>query len=786
MKTLSKYISYLALGALVVSCADEGIADKGKKPLEGDTPYYINLQLITENSNFTRAEESESSLIDGTHNEHDISPKAHNFALFFDKDDNYISYADLYSVNEKPNDEEEPDEKGNKHGHEDKPVPVEATYSCRFYGFANREPKKVLVVANANKKIYDQLTNFPGWDLEEVMKQVWEEKGRLDINTESGTAEYSYIDDPYDNLGFCKITTDANGNVVADDDEHGITSRYFTMTNSSYVENNVVHCAELIPDECVTTNGDVENLKPVKIYLERMVSKFDMSLNFEAKEYQPITAPNLDVCVYENGSFTYYDYPWAIELLGWGLNGLETKNYIFKNLDQSGDWLTHPGWNSVPDRRSYWSIDPHYYKSEAEYPWQFDDAKDKYNIEHPKFYERFRSYDEADKAYGLAYYPLTHFCKEINDDGTVESNVYTKYSKAIFYTPENTFVPGLQVDRTRGTRAYELAGTHLLVAARLLIRQNGEFSPFDGNIYRNRVGVTYIDEVSMFEDFMNAINYKLKAQKYIYYKYYPWNDAVISDFHRNRYDYAMDMRAESEGEYVLYYQDLGDNNKYYELTSDKLYKLAYIDGEKEKGRNTTYRLWRDADALNADGKVIPWIMYKPDDKKEYYKPCPLFLVKKGMEITEANMLKFQYKKFNEDKKEDEWIPFAQNEDGSDNNDLQSLFYEIWGLADDYNHGLMYYAIPIHAQDYTGLPASGDVNQLEDTEAGIDDPSFYYYYGVVRNNWYRFTLHSIGDLGIPVSNPGKPIVPNYNNKKNQVKMEMEILPMHVEDLQVTMP
>lgn len=816
MKSLAKYISYLALGALAASCADDGLADKGKTTLEADTPYYINLRLVTENDNFTRAgdEGGESqgtedgnkrpgTLIDGDHNEHDIHPKAHNFALFFDEDDKYITYADLYSVNEPGvSDGKKTNDPGYDHGAEnpdENGVPVEATYSCRFYGFANRKPKKVLVVANANNKIYKQLTNFPGWDIEDVMKQVWEEKGRLEIDKTTGKAIYTYTDDPYDYLGFCKISAD--GKIVEDRKSTEKTTTYFTMTNSSYIdEDGNLYCATEIPDDVdltqkyITTDpNEADQLKPVLVYLERMVSKYDMSLMIDAKKYIPVSAPNLDVCVYENGEFKYYDYPWGIEFLGWGLNGLETKSYIFKNIDKSGDWLTHPGWNSPDYKRSFWSVDPHYYKQDSEYPWQFDDAKDKYDIEHPMYYERFRSYDETDKAYGLTYYPLTHFCTKINDDGTVTDGFTYNKEDAVFYTPENTFVPGLQVDRTRGTRAYELAGTHLLIAARLLVGPN--YEPFDGNIYRNRVGVCYIDEVSMFEDYMNAVNYKLTSQKYIYYKYYPWDENEVSDFHRNKYDYAMDVRAVSEGQYALYYQDPEDGN-YYELTSEKLYELAYNGGKKENGRNPMYRLWRDADALNADGKVIPWIMYNDpdDDKPEGYEPCQLYLLKKegdrpvierGEDIDDMK-LKLQYKRFNDTKKEDEWVPFNNNEDDKDNNDIQSIFYEIWGLADDYNHGLMYYAVPIYAQEYTGLPASGDVKQLEDNDSGFDDPSFYYYYGVIRNNWYNFTLHSIGNLGIPVSNPGKPIVPNYNNKKNQVKVEMEVLPMHMQDIYVTIP
>lgn len=832
MKSLVKYLSFLALGALVASCADDGLADKGTVMPEPDTPYFVNLRLVTETGNFTRAvqeadaepeKESETGsglgkLVDGSYDEHEISPNAHNFALFFDANKNYISYANLYSVNEpgvgSGKDHNDP---GYDHGAknpDENGVPVEATFSCRFYGFANRKPKYVLVVANANDKIYDQITNFPGWNIDAVMKQVWEEKGRLEIETDRKTGEitYKYTEDPYESLGFCKI------------EEDGETKKYFTMTNSSYIKDEKLYCAEEIPDDCIATSEEeLEKLKEanksVKIYLERMVSKFNMELSFDASSYQPTEKRALDVCVYNNdGTFTYYDCPWAIDILGWGLNGLETKNYIFKNIETEGDWLIHPGWNSIAERRSYWTRDPHY-DDRDNYPWQFDEAKNIYDLDpdHEGWYDKFLSYDNEDKKdqFSLIYYPLTQFCKDIDEKtGKLpETFSYTGATDIYYYTPENSFQPGMQVDPTRGTRAYELAGTHILVAARLRVANSivpdengnigtdGAIEPFNGNIYRNRVGVTYLDEVSMFEDFMNAVNYKMESQKYIYYKYYPWNDEQVKK--EEKY-YGRTLRVESSGVFALYYLDEA-KNKYYELTSSIL---------RDLDNSPNYRLYREADAVNADGKVIPWVMYD-DGQGQGFQPLRLFLLNKGessnpgkyhegtYDPSQGEIIAFNpnnkkevenyvesrrltIKRLVEDKPTKSWeeIP-APN--FRDDNDIQSIFYEVYGLVDCYNHGLMYYAIPIHAQESNGTPAVGaDRPPYSGSPTEFNDLSLAYYYGVVRNNWYKFTLHSIGDLGVPVENPAKPIVPNYNSKKDQVKVEMEIIPMHIEDITVPMP
>ena len=767
MRTCYKYLTAWIAGSVLVACVDKSPLENGQDTWQqGDTPYYVNLRLKTQSDTFTRAGD-DNRLTDGEHFEHDIDKNAGNFAMFFDEENKYISYADLYSVNEEPNDTEKADEDGKTHGHEDIPVPVEATYSCRFYGFANRKPAKVLVVVNAPEKIY-RITDFPGWTLDDVMQQVWEEK---DPNKEA--------------FGFYV--------------ENG--KKYFTMTNTTYVD-RAMHCAESIPDKSITTDESrIQDLEPVTIYLERMVSKFSMSLSMNPQTYKPVASQALQVRKYdrETDTFTYFEYPWAIQLLGWGLNGLETQNYLFKNVDPQGDWLGHNGWNSKDNRRCFWSVDPHYYKDETGkvvYPWQYDFAKDKYNTDYETWYEHFHSYDEDKQVFALKYYSFKEFCSDVKDDGTMpgddfEHTVdYWNYN-SIFYTPENTFVPGMQVDRSRGTRAYELAGSHVLLCARLLIDPEGgtDYAPYSGNIYRNRVGVCYIDDLSLFEDFMSAVNYKLAAQKYMYYKYYPWSDDAINEGKKKTGDatswFGQTIRAITGQSYVLFYHNKEDE-KYYKLTAEVLAGL----GKQPK----KYRFVRPADAVNADGKIIPWIMYNSkweDGKDEDFKPLNLYILSESpgdkdeletYEEVQKRKLKFQ------SLKEGKWYPeYDQDEPVEeyprDDNDIQSLFYEIWGVADCFRHGLMYYAVPIYAQDSNGKPASGDTKELQDTSAGFDDPKFYYYYGVIRNNWYDFTLHSIMNPGIPVMDVNKPIVPNYLDEKDQVKVEMEILGMHVEDITV---
>ena len=211
----------LALISGLTACVDDhfdtGLNERPEQ--QGDTEYFIKIKLNPISDNFTRAGSDDewkdpsglgAGYQDGTHYEHAISRKAGNFAIFFDKDDKYISWCDLYSVNEieepvkesevkkeETNDGEPGDGEGDGEGEsndgekgEDNNVDIkpdaypESIYTCRFYGFADRKPAKVLIVVNANQKIYKQVTDFPGWDVEDVMKQVWAASAEFDYSND--------------------------------------------------------------------------------------------------------------------------------------------------------------------------------------------------------------------------------------------------------------------------------------------------------------------------------------------------------------------------------------------------------------------------------------------------------------------------------------------------------------------------------------------------------------------------------------------------------------------------
>ncbi|MCH5240475.1 MAG: fimbria major subunit [Muribaculaceae bacterium] len=801
-KLFKSLILTLLLTCGLFSCVDDSLVKDSPTIKEGDTPYIMKIRLTTGNGSFTRATESEGSnseFEDGADYEYAIGEEG-NFCIIFDAAGQYISCADLYSVNES---------KKNKVYQNSS-----AVYTTRFYGYADRPPGQILVVVNATHTLKEKIKNFPGWNVDEAMKLIDEKAGRY---VDSGDS-----DDPDGRLGFGEKNVEAS-------DSLGRVIKYFTMTNATYLDtSNKIHCAETITRSNYAIGSDdpeadmeaAAKLEPVTIFLERMVAKMLFTnISFATDNYIPPSAQPLDVCIYESDGITYHyeEYKWGIQLLGWGMNGLETQNYLFKNIDTEGDWLNH-SFNAPSQNRCYWSHDPHYAKGDlgAVYPWQHDDARDQYDEENNQYYSHFQFFEDTSEKFALTYYPFKKFCnaydEKYKESGYFPDNYYYQLTTEPVYTPENTFQPGMTVDRSRGTRAYELAGTHVIVAARLLFPDDtGNFKPFTGgNIYRNRVGVSYKDEYSMLVDFIHAVNYKLESNPQMYYKYYDWDASKTSASKKdslNNYR-GVTMRAAMEGKYSLYayFPNIlkSDGGTLLELTPKVIEWLLSDENQ------TQYKLTREADAINSDGKVIPWISEKDGDE---YVPLKIMVLKKTQDwednrykgfvkynaefdteymignpnVTNSDLetyLRTRMLTIQKNIGNNKWKEYDTAE--RDDNDIQSLFYEIWGAAECFHYGMMYYAVPIYAQD----PNSPLTNYIAVDYSAVFDPSanqafkdditLKYYYGVVRDNWYQFTLHSITDIGVPVSDPSKPIIPNYNDKKDQVKFEMEIIGMHTED------
>jgi hypothetical protein len=86
----------------------------------------------------------------------------------------------------------------------------------------------------------------------------------------------------------------------------------------------------------------------------------------------------------------------------------------------------------------------------------------------------------------------------------------------------------------------------------------------------------------------------------------------------------------------------------------------------------------------------------------------------------------------------------------------------WGKsADHYEHGKMYYYVPIrhNRNDNEDNLSVGDV-------------------GIVRNHWYKIAVNSVLQPGISVDNPDQPIIPNTDPADKYLGLEIHLLPWHV--------
>ena len=93
---------------------------------------------------------------------------------------------------------------------------------------------------------------------------------------------------------------------------------------------------------------------------------------------------------------------------------------------------------------------------------------------------------------------------------------------------------------------------------------------------------------------------------------------------------------------------------------------------------------------------------------------------------------------------------------ADDDDIKSLILEWFGAVDHFSDGKMYYHSPVQ-------------NPLRGSASAP--------YGVVRNNWYQFTLNKINSVGTSVDMPQDPIVANTIRTFDQLSVSIDIFGWH---------
>lgn len=298
-------------------------------------------------------------------------------------------------------------------------------------------------------------------------------------------------------------------------DENG--NRYFTMSSSMVIKDGkVVAATSTTPNHSpFQFYNSLEKAKnnPTSLYVERLQSKFtvvfegnnkicvgsDNSLKevFD-KNYYYLTSADLSninvddgsgfkptnrLMYYPNGttydvsepnyikyvsSYTRSDAigdrkpvnvittkKWKVNIIGWGVNGLESEEYLFKQIKDGADY-TSASWFTSPNisYRNFWAEDPHYDSSLDYYPHQFRQA---YSFLYDKDYSVNPS-DESKNT--LDYFDFSSLSRR---------NVRQ-------YIPENTFSKDLILTSYEDLNHLRV-GSHLILTAQLLIK--GEYDDFE-------------------------------------------------------------------------------------------------------------------------------------------------------------------------------------------------------------------------------------------------------------------------------------------------------------------
>lgn len=344
--------------------------------------------------------------------------------------------------------------------------------------------------------------------------------------------------------------------------KEGIT--YFTMSNTVYIkqtksevegDNSKVKeptCATSIENTKIKTTAQEAMADPVVVHVERLAAKFELKYaDTTVKGMQSIiNVTNKEggnmLHVLENSNLTtsIQTRAWGVKILGWDVNAREKKTYFLKNLKYKntpvygetdgkiGDWsyeydIANRGWNDPSRLRSYWAVDPHYQDNNDRYPQQYRPALNvSDNIESGITTEDALQY--------ISYSKIKQFNKE------------TEYT--YHYAPENTFGIYENIMTPAGSNseytndAYMRVGTHLLVAAKLVIADDA-----NGDLEKAKE-----EDIYCYENIYWKGSYKDELVKYILnnvlldYK----TTLYVDDENGNKIELTKDMANE--------YFDLGE------------------------------------------------------------------------------------------------------------------------------------------------------------------------------------------------------------------------------------
>lgn len=375
---------------------------------------------------------------------------------------------------------------------------------------------KVLVVLNASKELSARLKSVSTYDA--MLGLV---RGR-----EPGSAysdDYLYLDD------------------------NGV--RYFTMSSSMVVQKKEDGSKEVGPANGGTikwykTENEALQNPSYEMYVERMQVKYTVIFKQGGKQYYFGTEPDKGDYTYhpvktnlvftstddlvreaagnlklrycpsykrsesigERENLTVEEADWKVNVIGWGVNALERQEYLFKQLSAAGNyWEVGLDWKggSYSDRRTFWAEDVNYDDKDGAYP------------------DQYRKVDDGSSVKGLA--DVTPALDYFNFPTLAKKDTHQ-------YSPENTFSTDVFGTSTQqpdadgmlkaayDSKAYLRVGTHVIVAAQLLIKGFDNAAVYEATSFdANGLSVGATDKYYMNGIYWTEAAYKNYVAEYLAY-----------------------------------------------------------------------------------------------------------------------------------------------------------------------------------------------------------------------------------------------------------------------------
>lgn len=527
---------------------------------------------------------------------------------------------------------------------------------------------------------------------------------------------------------------------------------YFTMSSAVWRaedSDEIAVLTPLDPDGPVFYETEEEAVLPEHLttfYVERLLAKFTLVFSDPDEGNKRFSEYKGRFLVKGSNQLKvrrYYLAPagasrdvmtgWRVNIVNWGLNGLEKDTYLLKNLvaepgaGYPAGWKIpgnfYVGWNAPTLKRSYWALDPNY--SGGSYPEQYRLALDVDGVKAATTNTIYS--DDWSESAGLKKDEYTLIYKPYNAFTDISDNKYSL---------ENTFDAAVLSEQDVNTQPWLRSGTHILLTAQLL------FDEFDKDV----------DLTGTEPGFIGASGTKVTDK---YFSNGLWWTGE-----------ALKQQAVATLMTNLYYNKKGDDYRIRNVLG-----TGYVDFI-----NTDEHMLNDdvPVAVIENGQVKP-LRHEdlPEIADKYFTFAPAF-IKGGdgwvtLKKKDGVDLYAYYTRYEEGGRQ---VDYIQEGKPLSDEQLAAYIYRFTNLAKHFSEGRMYYAVPIRHNLESNSFENSPVTRVRTGD-----------YGVVRNSWYRLTITSIERPGTPVDDPDQPIIPNPEPDDRSLGVEVEVIPWHVRNIAV---